>query len=61
MEEPKRNQSSGQNQSDINQDDSGEVDQGIAGGIASTDDTAQEDAQTGTDMNQSNDDMSTEE
>ncbi len=61
MEEPKRNQSSGQNQSDINQDDSGEVDQGIAGGIASSDDTTQEDTQIGTDMNQSNDDMSTEE
>lgn len=61
MEEPKRNQSSDRNQPDVNQDDSGEVDQGIAGGIASTDDAAQEDTQIGTDLNQSNDDMSTEE
>lgn len=61
MEEPKRNHNSGQNQSDINQDDSGEVDQGIAGGIASADETTQEDTRIGTDMNKSNDDMSTEE
>ncbi len=56
MNDPKRNQNSDQNQSDLNQDNSGLNDQGKAGGIATTDD-----AQIDTDMNQSGEDMSTEE
>lgn len=56
MNDPKRNQNSGQNQSDLNQEDSGQSDQGIAGGTATTDDT-----QVDANINQSNEDMSTEE
>ncbi len=56
MNDPKTNQNSGQNQSDLNQNDSEQVDQGIAGGIATTEDT-----QVDTNINQSEDDMSREE
>jgi len=56
MNDPKKNQDTTQNQSDLNQDNAGLDDQGKAGGVASTEDT-----DISTDLNKQDQGMSTEE